>query len=114
MSRRDENSFEGGTSEEWSGGCNLPMGLAGDVCGLQEDISPLQATEELERLPMQVRGPVTADVRVHGRSGAQARGADDRSAVGELGSEVSWLRHRSSPSAPAKSGRLALQMRLPL
>jgi hypothetical protein len=84
--------------------------LAGDVFGLQEGISPLQATEEFERLPMQVRSPLAADFRVHGRSGAQALRADDGSGLRKLGSDVCGLRNGASPITQAESGGLALQM----
>ena len=41
----------------------------------EKTVSPLQAAEEPERLPMPMRGPLAADVRVHGRPGPQARSA---------------------------------------
>jgi hypothetical protein len=88
--------------------------LAGDVCGLQEDFSPLQASEEVERLPMQVCGPLAADFRVHGRSSAQARCADDRRKVCKLASKMCGMRNSASPITQAESGGVALQMRSPM
>jgi hypothetical protein len=87
--------------------------LAGDVPGLREDLPPLPATDEPGRLPMPVRGPLAADVRVHGRPGTQARRACDRRGVGELAGEVCGLRDRASPGTQAEGGRLALQMPSP-
>ena len=72
---------------------DLPAGgrgarrLAGVLPGLPEDRPPLPATEEPDRLPLQVRGPLAADVRVRGRPGPQARRADDRPGVGPMGGE---------------------------
>ena len=88
--------------------------LAGDVPGLREDRPSLQAAEEPGRLPLQVRGPLAADVRVHGRPGTQARRADDRPGVGELGGDVCGLRDGASADPQAEGGRLAVQVPPPL
>ena len=88
--------------------------LAGDLPGVREDLPPLPAAEEPDRLPLQVRGPLAADVRVHGRPGPQARRAADRPGVGELGGDVCGLRDGASAAPQAEGGRLAVQVPPPL
>ena len=54
---------------------------------LREDDPSLPAAEEPDRLPLQVRGPLAADVRIQGRPGPHARRADDRPGVGPVGGD---------------------------
>ena len=69
---------------------------------------------EPDRLPLPVRGPLAADLRVHGRPGPQARRAPDRPGVGPLGGDVCGLRGCASAGPQAEGGRLAVQVPPPL
>jgi hypothetical protein len=78
------------------------------VSELQEGVSPLPATKEFDRLPMQVHTSFTVDICLRRRFGLSTRRADVPPRVGELGSKVFGLRNRAFSSEKAKGRNLAL------